>query len=107
MVYIVVHSSFPSHVAPAIGKRYLEILQRFPPDPSISETIIPSAVKRTDSGIKSFSVSEVKEGKFEEAWKRASDQLAMTNDIEGYEVSLEVYATTSEALATIGMKLSG
>ena len=105
MVYIVTQSSFPSHVAAAVGKRYLEALQKFPPDPSLGEAIVPAAVKRTDSGIISFSVTEVKEGKLEEALSRGMDQLAMFNDIEGYEISLEVYATASEALATVGMKL--
>ena len=37
--------------------------------------------------------------------ERAQNQLAMFNDLEDVEISLEVYMTAPEALATIGMKL--
>ena len=105
MVYIVTHSKFASHIGPAAAKKFIEMFQKFPPDSSLGERIIPSAVKRTDSGIVTFAVTEVKEGKFQEAWTRIVNQLAMFNEIEGFEVALEVYSTASEALATIGMKI--
>ncbi|MFX1297801.1 MAG: hypothetical protein ACFFD2_23515 [Promethearchaeota archaeon] len=105
MVYLVTHSNYPSHMAAAVGKRYLEMLQKFPPDPSLSQTVVPAALKRTDYGIKGITISEVKEGKLDEALKRSMNQLSMFNDLEGVEISLEVYATASEALATVGMKM--
>ena len=105
MVYLITISKFPSHVAPAVAKRYLEMLQKYPPDPSLGEAIVPSAVKRTEYGIQVISVTEVPKGKLEEALERGQNQLAMFNDLEGAEISLEVYMTVSEALATVGMKL--
>ena len=104
MVYIITHSNYSSHLATAVAKRYLEMLQKYPPDP-LGENIVPAAVKRTEDGIHVTTVTEVTKGKLEEALERTQNQLAMFNDLEGVEVSLEVYMTVSEALTTIGMKL--
>ena len=105
MVYIVTQSEYPSHVATAISKRYLEMLQKYPPDPSLGDNIVPAAAKRTESGIRVITVTEVSKGQLEAAMERIQNQLAMFNDIEDAEVSLDVYMNASEALATIGMKL--
>ena len=105
MVYIVTIAKYPSHLGATVGKRYLEMLQKFPPDPSLGEGIVPAAVKRTEYGLQTISLTEVAKGKLDEALERAHNQLAMFNDLEDVEMSLEVYMTASEALATVGMKL--
>jgi len=105
MVYIITQSTYPSHVGSAIAKRYLEVLQKFPPDPSLGEGIVPIAAKRTENGYNVLTVTEVPKGKLEEALERAHNQLAMFNDLEDVEISLEVYMEASEAFASIGMKL--
>ncbi|MFW9940075.1 MAG: hypothetical protein ACFFFT_03480 [Candidatus Thorarchaeota archaeon] len=105
MPYLVSFVKYPSHFGTKIAQKYLELLQKFPPDDSIVELIIPSAVKVTDEGIRVMSVSRVKKGKFDEAWKRAIEQRAFFLDVEGYEGSIEVWATIQEALAAVGMKL--
>ena len=105
MVYIITISNYPSHLGTAVAKRYLEVLQKYPPDDSLGEAIVPIAAKRTENGYQVITVSEVPKGKLEEAMELGQNQLAMFNDLEGFEVSLEVYMTASEALPTIGMKM--
>ena len=105
MPYLVSFVKYPSHIASKVAKKYLELLQKFPPDDSLGENIIPSAVKVTDEGIRILGVTRVKKGKFEEAWKLAIEQRAFFIDVEGYESSLEVWATVEEALEALGMKL--
>ena len=105
MPYIVSFVKYSSHRGPKIAQKYLEYLQKFPPDDSLGELIIPSAIKITDEGIRVLSVSRVKKGKFEEAWKLAFDQRAFFLDVEGYEGSIEVWATIGEALAAVGMNV--
>ena len=105
MPYIISFVKYPSHLGPKLGKKYLEYIQKFPTEDSLVEAIIPSAVKITDDGIRVLSVSLVKKGKFDEAWKLAFDQRAFFLDVEGYEGSIEVWATIGEALASVGMKL--
>ena len=105
MVYIITISKFPSHIAAAVGKRYLESLQKYPPDPSLGETIVSAAVMRTEGGIQSIGITEVKKGKLEEALERSQNVASLFNDLEGFEGSIEVHMTASEALKTIGMKI--
>ena len=105
MPYLVSFVKYPSHIASKVAKKYLELLQKFPPDNSLGENIIPSAVKVTDEGIRILGVTRINKGKFDEAWKLAIEQRAFFLDVEGYESSIEVWATVEEALASLGMKL--
>ncbi|MFX1324205.1 MAG: hypothetical protein ACFE8N_04565 [Promethearchaeota archaeon] len=47
----------------------------------------------------------MKLGKLEGAWNRSIEVRAAFLDVEGYEDSIEVWATVEEAIKTIGMKL--
>jgi len=105
MPYLVSFVKYPSHIAPKVAKKYIEILQKFPGDDSLGETIIPSAVKVTEDGIRVLSVTRVNKGKFEEAYAQAIETRARFLDVEGYEGSIEVWATVEEALKTIGLSL--
>ena len=104
MPYLVIKSWYPTHLASEVAKRYLEVVQKYPPDNTLGETLVPVAVKTTKKGIKTMSIYEIKEGKLEEANTRAGNAMAMFNDIEGYEYSVERWATVSEAMAAIGMQ---
>ncbi|MHA2393329.1 MAG: hypothetical protein ACXAEX_15415 [Promethearchaeota archaeon] len=105
MPYLVSFVKYPSYVANNVAKKYIEVLQKFPDDKSLGETIVRSAVKVTDEGIRVFSVTRVKAGKLEEAWNRSIETRAAFLDVEGYEGSIEVWATVEEAIRTKGMKL--
>ena len=105
MQYIVIFVKFPSHIANEVSKRFIESLQKFPDDDSLGETLIRSAVKSTQEGVNIFTVNRINEGKLEEALNSARTQIAFFLDIEGYEASVEVWATVQEGLATLGMKM--
>ena len=105
MVYIVVNMVFPSHKAPEAGKKFLEVLSKYPDDDSLGETVVNSAVKTTTCGIRVLNVSTVKKGKLEENLTRGNEILAMFNEVEGYEYTMEVWQEPAEALATLGMKM--
>ncbi|NHI89119.1 MAG: hypothetical protein EAX87_06315 [Candidatus Thorarchaeota archaeon] len=106
MPYIVTHSRYPTHKIPEVSKRYLEVMKKFPPDETLSEEIVPASVKATELGIATIGISLVKEGKLDEALKRTTQSMLMYHDIEGYEFSIEVQNTVSEALAFLGMSTS-
>ncbi|MFX1373300.1 MAG: hypothetical protein ACFFCE_15715 [Promethearchaeota archaeon] len=105
MTYIFVYSWYPSHKTEEVVKVYLEMLKKFPVDESLVEEIIPSAVKTGCEGIKTLGVNKVMEGKLEDALTRARTQMAMFLSIEGFEYSIEVWATVEEGLAVIGKSL--
>ena len=81
---------------PKVTERYLEVVQKFPPDPSLGEVVAPTASKATKKGIKSLTLYDVKEGKFDEASARVVDFMSNFNDIEGAEWALEVWAKQAE-----------
>ncbi|MFX0135117.1 MAG: hypothetical protein ACFFDN_15855 [Candidatus Hodarchaeota archaeon] len=105
MPYIFVYVWYPSHKVEEAVKVYLEMLKKFPEDESLGELIIPASVNTGCEGIKSLSVTKVKEGKLEDALTRASNQMAMFMSVEGFEYSIEVWSTIEEAMAVIGKSL--
>ncbi len=105
MTYIFVYTWYPSHKTEEVVKVYLEMLNKFPVDESLVEEIVPAAVKTGSEGIKTLGISKVKEGKLEEALTRARTQMAMFQSIEGFEYSIEVWATVEEAMTVIGKRM--
>jgi len=100
--YIFIKSTYPSHKIDELLKKNLEVVPKYPPNPSLGETVV-SATKADGQGIVSLSIYEVKKGKFEEAmdlWVKG--QMEFRN-IEGYEFSIETWVTAAEAFAAIGM----
>ncbi|MFX0136228.1 MAG: hypothetical protein ACFFDN_21490, partial [Candidatus Hodarchaeota archaeon] len=98
-------SWYPTHKAKEVAKKYLEFLAKYPPDESLGERIVQAAVRITKDGVNGTSVIKVKKGKLEELRTRALNAMAMFNEIEGFEYTIEIWSTREEALATIGMKL--
>ena len=96
MVYIVVKSWFPSHIAEKVNERYLEMLQKFPPDNSLGEQVVPVATRATKDGSETLGLTLVKEGKFDEALIRVGAMMSMFSEIEGFEFSIETWATVLE-----------
>jgi len=102
MPYIIVKTCWPSHQVPEVVKKAIEQIKKFPEDSSLGETILPNAVKATTDGFKTISVTEAAKGKFEELYARAGEIMQLYAPIEGFEYSIEVWATVAEAFATIG-----
>ncbi|MFW9890540.1 MAG: hypothetical protein ACFFER_20390 [Candidatus Thorarchaeota archaeon] len=103
MPYIVTRTSYPTHKVPEVAKRYLEVMEKYPPDETLIEPVVPASVKATERGISTIGISLAKEGKLEEALSRTIQSMVMYHDIEGYEYSVEVQYTVVEALSYIGM----
>ena len=107
MPYLITTSLYPTDKATEVGKRYLEALNKYPPDESLATNVVPAAVKATAQGIRVIGISEVKEGKFEEAYTRTVNMMVMFHNIEGFEYTVDIYLKVEEALPLIGMSLPG
>lgn len=105
MPYLKITSQYPSHTGPAVAERYLEVLSKFPHDQSLSIETVPAAVKMTHKGVKSFSISEVKQGKLDAAYTRAVKMMAMFIGVKGFEYTIDIYSKIDEAMAAIGMDM--
>jgi hypothetical protein len=62
-------------------------------------------VRSTNDGIKVFSVTQVKDEEFIEAWRYIGNMMALFLEIEGLEYAMEVWTEVQDALELIGMKL--
>jgi hypothetical protein len=105
MPYIVASAKYPSHIAKEVGKKYLEALQKFPLGSGPGEAIVPAATRGTKEGVQVFSVTQVKEEEFIEAWRRIGNMLALFLELEGFEYTMEFWIETQDALELVGMKL--
>jgi hypothetical protein len=105
MPYIITTSLYPSDIAPEVAKRYLEAIQKYPIDESISSPVVPAAVKATHEGIEVIMVTEPKEGKLQEAYTLGVNRMVMFQSVKGFEYSMDVYYTLTEAMSAIGMSL--
>jgi hypothetical protein len=107
MPYIITTSLYPSDKAPEVATRYLEVIAKYPLDASLGTQIVPAAVITTLQGIKVIGITEVKKGKVEDAEtiiaNRIANMMAMFFSIQGFEYTIERYATLEEAMKTIGM----
>ena len=105
MPYLVTTSLYPSERAQEVGAKYLEALEKYPVDESLSTQVVPAAVTTTHQGIKVIGISDVKEGKLEDALRRAGDFMVMFQNIAGFEYKVRVYSKVEEAMASIGMDM--
>ena len=105
MPYLITTSLYPTDKAVEVGKRYLEALNKYPQDENLGTNAVPAAVKATAQGIRVIGISEVKEGKLEEAYTRTVSMMAMFHSIVGFEYTVDIYLKVEEALPLIGMSL--
>ena len=106
MPFIVVTSWYPTHKVSDVLKIFPEFLKKYPPNvlAEFGEISVNQAVTSTEKGLKSMSFFDIKEGKLEEALKVARSAVAMFQAVEGYEYSIEVWSTITEAFESIGMQ---
>jgi len=104
MVYLVLEVWYPPGKESEAGNKYLEVMKKYPADPSISEAVIPFAVNTTPEGTHTFTVSTVKKGKLEEAIKRTTQSM-LEFSIEGLRYQIRTYLSATEAMSLIKLKM--
>jgi len=105
MAYIVTTVKYPSHIGTDVGKKYLEAIKQFPPSKTPGKVVIQAAVRSTTDGINVFSIIQVKDEEFVEAWRYIGNMMAVFLEVEGLEYNMEIWAEVQDALEIIGMKL--
>jgi len=104
MVLIVATVLFPHAKASEVAKKNIELIQKYPPDPSIGEGLV-IGVKATTDGIQALFVGEAKKGKVEEFMANVAKQYQETAlEVEGYKYQLDTYFTIAEAYKVLGME---
>lgn len=103
MVLLITTAIYPHDKAREVGKKFIEVFKKYPPDPSLSK-VLSIAVKATIDGIKVIGISEIKKGKFNEALDRATKSNLEYASIEGFKWEMETYMDVNEAMKNIGME---
>ena len=103
MPYIITRCWYPLHKAGEPGKKYLEVMKKYPPDESIAKPIVPVAVTSTKDGIETLSISEVESQKVGEAYNREARMMVEFKEIERFSYEIKVWSKVDEALDMIGL----
>ena len=104
MALIVATVLFPHAKSSEVAKKNIELIQKYPADPSLGEGLV-IGVKATLEGIKALFVGNVTKGKIEEYIEAVAKQYQETAlEVEGYKYQIETYMTIPEAYKILGMK---
>jgi hypothetical protein len=101
-MYIMLTACYPPSKTDEVVKKYMEVIEQFPPDESIAAPVFPGGVWADDKGINSVQISEVKEGKFKEAMMRIARAAAQYRNIEGYRYHIRTLIGPEDALSIVG-----
>lgn len=104
-VYIITEHWWPPSKSEEVGKIYLEVMQEFPDDRSITKPIIQSAVWPVSEGMHSITIGVVQPGKTKEAMDIASNRLLkLASAIEGLTYKIDFAYDLVEAMPFVGLK---
>ena len=88
MVFTIMTVWYPIGKSSEVAKKWVESLQKYPPDPSLFKTLA-IGVKPTKEGIKVVSISDVVKGKYQEALLRGiRSSHEFMSGIEGYRYEI-------------------
>ena len=105
MVYIMITSYYPGHLAEEVGKKYIEVRKNSEIKPSHAKRLVPAGVFSTKDGFRITAIYDVKPGKFEETMKLLTKSMLIFSEIEGYSYTMETLLSGAEALPMLGMKM--
>ncbi len=95
---------YPPAMADQVGQKYIEIMDKYPDDASIAESLVPAAVKATAEGIKVTAIYSAKENKIKETMDLASNRMLEFRKIEGFRYSIDIAYDAVEAMALLGLE---
>jgi hypothetical protein len=105
MVIIVSTTRFPVSKAKEVGQRFTEVAKKYPPDRSLEKVLLRMAARITDDEIETIAVTEIKEGKYEEVLKRATEQQLLYADIDGMKFRVDTFFSGVEAMPMVGLEM--
>lgn len=105
MVYLILEVWYPPGKESEAGKKYLEVMKKYPPDTSLGDPVIPFAVNSTPEGTHTITVTNVKKGKLEENIKVSTRNMLELSGIEGMRYQIRTYLTAPEAMSLISLKM--
>jgi len=96
---------YPPGTESKAGKKYLEVMKKYPDDKSISTPVVPFMVNTTRNGTHTMSIYQVKRGMWEKATDLATKRMLEFSVIEGIRYEIRSYLTAPEAMANINLEM--
>jgi len=102
MVLVLATILYPHKVANEVAKKYIEMVKKYPADPSLGE-MLTLGTRATLEGIKVVSIGSIAKGKVEEALSNLATQYQEYTSIEGFKWQVEMLMDMAEAYKAVGM----
>ncbi len=103
MPYIIIRTLYPPCKIDEAAKKYVEIMEKFPPDDNLGKVVVPVAVTITTDGVEALAISEVKRDKLADALDYTAKVMLEYRNIEGYKYEIKTWSTGEEALGMLGL----
>ena len=103
MPYIITRIWYPPSKADEAAKKYLEVMEKYPPDESLGKLVVPVAISSTKDGLEGLSITEVEGGKLGDVFNRTVTMMVEFRNIEGFNYEIKAWSTAEEALERIGL----
>jgi len=98
MPYVIVRSKYPPHKRNEVLKINREVFRKYPPESYPAKLVIPFAFRPTRNGVDGIVIWEViNEDKLTEMLYRIANSMRNYLDIEGFDYSMDVYASLTDA----------
>jgi hypothetical protein len=103
MPYIITHCWYPLTKADEVAKKYLEALEKYPPDESLAKSVVPAAISSIQEGLETLAIVEVERQKVGDALERDIRFMIEFRSIEGFNYEIKIWSKVEEALERIGL----
>lgn len=103
MRLIMVTSWYPPNKAAEVAKKFLEVNEKIPQKPFEKSWL--AGVKADEDGLKTVWLTEIEDGKLEEALDMTNRRLVEYIGIEGYRFKIETLMTFEYAMPLIGLEM--
>jgi len=105
MVLVLSTTRFPISKAKEVGKRYLEVSRKFPPDKTLGKDILRLGTRIIGDEVESIGLVEVKEGKYDEYLELTTKVELMYADIEGINFKVDLFLSGVKSLPLVGLEM--
>jgi hypothetical protein len=105
MVIVVSTTTFPYNKVKDVAKLFLEVTKKLPANRELEKPILRMAARVSEEGLKTISITEVKDGKYKEFMKHLSKVEMEYFQIEGLKFNVETYLSGIDAMSLVGMEM--
>ena len=105
MVLVLSTTRFPISKAKEVGKRFIEVSKKFPPDKTLAKDILRLGTRIIGDEVEGIGLTEVKEGKYDEYLELITKLQLMYADIEGIKFKLDIFLSGVKSLPLIGFEM--